>query len=87
MVTPKKSIGQEGDGSPAQIWAELDRLASRILGKNKLAFADRFESLNDTAVSLQRAAKLREFKDPAAECMAYSDTTQHNTTQHNAMMG
>lgn len=89
---PKNQIGQEVYGSPAQIWTELDVLASEFFGSSKSAieWAERFESLNITAVSsgctCYHNRELEGFKDPAAECVTYSiQHTTHNTT-HNAMM-
>lgn len=85
---PKTTTSQRGDGSPAQIWAELDLLAAEIFGSSKSAilWAERFEEINGTAASSEESPELEGLKNPAAECVIYSDTTQHNTTQHNAMI-
>lgn len=83
----KNEVGQVVSGSPAQIWTELDLLATEIFGSSYFArlWADRFESLNRTAVSSELAPELQGFDCLTAGCVTYSNLTQHNTTQHNAM--
>lgn len=67
LEEPKKTICQEESGSPAQIWADLDCLATEILGSIETAheWADKFVYLNETADSMQID---RGTKTLSAEC-------------------
>lgn len=82
MEEPKKTICQEESGSPAQIWADLDCLATEILGSDKSRFSEEFELLNNTAVSSELAPELPGFDCPTAGRVTYSNTTHR--TPHTA---
>lgn len=82
-IETKKVTSQYRDGSPAQILAETSELARLIFGSIQDArdFAVRYEKMNESETVL---TGLQGFKSPGFECDAYS--TQHNTTQHNALL-
>ena len=66
-VETENRTSQKGDGSPAQIWAELGLLASDIFGTIQMTreWAEIYVSLNETADSMQIG---REITTPSAEC-------------------
>lgn len=82
VIEQKNLTSQEVDGSPAQIWTELDCLATEIFGSNNLAFfAARFEEIN-TAMSSAGVPELPGFKSPIAECEHIPQHSTPHTTHH-----
>ena len=84
----QKTNCQEVNGSPAQIQAEELDLEAEIFGLTLPAveWAAKYEQINGSAIESEGAPDSQGFKSPMAECGVGSHTTQHNTTQHNAVM-